>query len=424
MITILIKIHPLKPKFLQLLALVFFGSMTISSPSYAEWNICSIDGQLSTQLTKYVQETDTLVAQLQKIPSSCWGRRNSGLISNTQRTLDVVDKAWAEIPVMSNLSLDFEYNIKMAFKWESRSAVVENGKIFQKVEQSLINGLDTLSNRCNLDESRKAIIIQQLQINHALETLYKETALGYPWVTINVPEKYKTVAEEITRLYNPTATQGCRNQYTYEKMSQEIITKIGSIGGGIQKWLEEWKYAIALIRWGVWLQEGKYNELKKRLLLQELQRQGFSAWAIDQMVKWYDCVEAAMNGDTENVAMSFAEAKAKCTTVSILGVDRFMKWLNKILLGKDGAKTTVSYIERVQAYKNIERKSVDAVGMYYANLSIFKEDLGTNDEMLTKLISLHITLLDVNDRIEKRVPIMQKNCMKAQSGIIGGCSGK
>ncbi len=41
--------------------------------------------------------------------------------------------------------------------------------------------------------------------------------------------------------------------------------------------------------------------------------------------------------------------------------------------------------------------------------------------MIASLVSLHIDLLSVNKLIEKRIPVMQKNCMKALPDIVGGC---
>lgn len=101
-------------------------------------------------------------------------------MSNTRRTIDVLDKAKAEIPMMGDIILDFEYNIKMAFNGESRSAVAENGKVFAQMEQTLISTIDVLANKCNLDEASENIITSRIQLNHTLESLYKNTALDYP----------------------------------------------------------------------------------------------------------------------------------------------------------------------------------------------------------------------------------------------------
>ncbi len=41
--------------------------------------------------------------------------------------------------------------------------------------------------------------------------------------------------------------------------------------------------------------------------------------------------------------------------------------------------------------------------------------------MITNLVNMHASLVGVNALLEKRIPIMQKNCMKGSPDIVGGC---
>lgn len=135
------------------------------------------------------------------------------------------------------------------------------------------------------------IIIERIRINDALETYYKSVTVGLATDTSKIPSTYSNVIGEITKDYNPGSTQGCKNQFSFENMSETILKKIGSLSTGIDSSLTNWKYAIALIRGGDSMKQGQYSDLKKKLLTEELRRQGYSAGAIDQMVKGYSCME-------------------------------------------------------------------------------------------------------------------------------------
>lgn len=393
-------------------------SLLIFMPTSFAEGTCAIDGQLSPKLAEYVREMNDFGTKIKQLPSSCAGGKSNGIVSNSQRTLDTVEKAWAETSIMDRLDVDFAYNIKMAFKWESRDAVVQNGKIFWQVEKMLISTLDVLASKCNLDETNENAVTGRIKANNLLETLYQETAVWYPGVnTDDIPSEYQAVVSEIQQVYNPTATQWCKNQYSFEKMSEEIMNKIGKISFKIESSLTDWKYAIALLRGGSSLKQEEYSSLKKRLLTEELRRQGYSAGAIDQMVQGYTCMESAMQGDEENRIMDFASAKYSCARISILWVDRFMKEWNKMLLGSKWARTIAWYLNRYANYDEIKQKNIDSE-LTYTNLeSMFTEDIPDNEDFLNKFIDLHIMLLDVNERIGKRINPAIKNCKKTQPNI-------
>lgn len=115
--------------------------------------------------------------------------------------------------------------------------------------------------------------------------------------------------------------------------------------------------------------------------------------------------------------MDFAVAKSHCAKISVLGVDKFMNNWERMLLGSKGARTLVEYLNRSDKYQTVNYANKGVSDVYTSLTTEFARTTGTDGELLTKFINLHITLLDVNDRIEKRIPIMIANCKKAQPSI-------
>jgi hypothetical protein len=65
---------------------------------------------------------------------------------------------------------------------------------------------------------------------------------------------------------------------------------------------------------------------------------------------------------------------------------------------------------------------VIGVEVVYATLSAtFSKDDPIIDASMDNLLNMHGRLLSLNATLEKRIPEMQKNCMKANPSVIGGC---
>lgn len=127
--------------------------------------------------------------------------------------------------------------------------MIKNGKIFGQVEKTLISAIDSVANKCNLNEETETAIVSRLKTNELLEDLYQQTAIGYPGIsTDDIPDSYAPLIEEIQKTYNPEATKGCKNEYSVEDITEKILAKIETISFKIEDSLVDWKYAIALLR--------------------------------------------------------------------------------------------------------------------------------------------------------------------------------
>lgn len=99
-------------------------------------------------------------------------------------------------------------------------------------------------------------------------------ALGNP----TVPEGTglpKELLEEIALNYSKDATESCKNDAGLDRLSEKVSNLLASITGSAKKTdkkNDDWKIALDLFR-GT---STNYNDIEKKLLTEELARQGMT----------------------------------------------------------------------------------------------------------------------------------------------------
>jgi len=68
-----------------------------------------------------------------------------------------------------------------------------------------------------------------------------------------------------------------------------------------------------------------------------------------------------------------------------------------------------------------QARNVDIASVYHRLVPMVSSEVDINRSTQESLIDLHISLMAMNELLEKRLPAMQKNCMKGQPDIVGGC---
>jgi hypothetical protein len=143
---------------------------------------------------------------------------------NGMRTVEVIDRAFAQIPIFSNTFLDFLYNIRTLTSGNARSAVFRDGATFAQIEQQIATGISSVTSSCNLDDATQAGFMALLQENRTLENIYKQAALGTPSEPTGLSDANIAVAKAINTGYIPTATEACES--TQGKSFDEVMTKL------------------------------------------------------------------------------------------------------------------------------------------------------------------------------------------------------
>jgi hypothetical protein len=374
---------------------------------------CTISSGPSPELAKYIRYIDTEIARVKT--SAKWSCA-PGVVGSADRTIDILDKAKIQIPMSSNILQDFQYNVILALRGEIRSEVTRDGLIFAQIEKKLLSTLDILGNKCALDGEAESTIARLIRQNVYFENYYK-------WVALEQVSMGESDLEiDIWQNYTPSATSSCQGSTDPFGDIGKKLAAIQKNGLFTQDSTKEWKEAIALLRWdGV----GKkwYNDIQKNLLMQELQRQWLTKNMQDSIMKNFSCMSSASTekSSRDSGGSEVADtmlAQSRCFQNPILGYE----WLwTKLTDWQRTSPTTTDYIVRGHATEAL-KSDVTGVEVVYATLSAaFSKDDPIIDASMDNLLNMHGRLLSLNATLEKRIPEMQKNCMKANPSVIGGC---
>jgi hypothetical protein len=390
---------------------IILTSLTLL-PLSEGFGACSIEGKLTPKLAQYESDvSDALNKLKQGKTSKCWPW---WLTAPLNKSIELTDRAMLQIPVYGDIVTDFQYNTVMAFRGESRSAVITNGKLFPKIQTKIVSTIDSLASSCNLDIEQQVELVELIRVNYVLESVYKGTAIGTIQSSDGIPEKYREVYDEIIKEYHPKATESCKNEFDFEVSINKALETFSKWTFGIENAWDDWNEAIALFSWRSlrW----NYEEKARNLLKRELSRQWMSKNASDIILGNFDCVRKMENWDLS--IEDKAKAIAQCKQTPVVGIDKLKNEFNKII---NTSKNTEQYMARTLRTNALLDDTVDVNSLYNQYLWEFSNQIKLNEDLTASLINLHIDLLSINKLLEKRIPVMQKNCMKALPDIIGGC---
>lgn len=394
-------------KKILLISLALFSLFSFVMKGYAE---CSIDGKQSPLLAQYEKEMKTKFSKLRQNAKNNCGPTAGWWISSMNKTIELFDRAKVQIPLYNDIVTDFQYNITMTLRGESRSAVLENGKVFARIYNSTINpAIENLTSTCNLNEWTEEFIIEAIRTNSVLESIYKNVAIGNAPSSEWLSNTYLPLYNEIITTYTPGATESCKNEQNFQEGIDKILTSFTKGTFGIENSFRDWQEWIDLFSWA----SKKYNDTKRRLLLQELNRQWVTKWASDIIMSNFDCVRRIENGEWS--AEDKSKAVATCKEFPIVGLDKARENLEKAT--NQGSKTTTAYIANTlknQSRINDEWLVASLYEQYKWEASL---ETKVDDKILTSLIEMHIKIVNTNELLSKRIPVMYKNCMKALPDI-------
>lgn len=382
---------------------------------FAAWS-CAIDSGPIPELAQYSRSIDTEINRIKNSlpPGSNCGISKNGASSSVQRTIETIDMAFLEIPIFDNTFLDFAYTIKLAVNGDARTPVVQQGAIFNQIEQKITAAITSVSNSCNLNSSVKDEFKTLLQQNQALENVYKQAALWVPSEPTGLSDPNLLVARAINVAYVPTATAACEGNSGIDDPIEKIVSAIENLWKYNDSVFADWKKGIALLQWGGSKQSiQERNNQIRRLLQNELSRQWLSPRMIATIMGNYDCVKAKTAWDDSLLAS--VNAKAGCLSNPILGTENLLKlpWKTNALQAPTLDKRIYA-VDRLVKESNLKNSilKMDSL-MRYKNSS----EIEIKSKLMLDIVDLHISILATTRSIEKRIPKMRINCMKWQINI-------
>lgn len=136
-----------------------------------------------------------------------------------------------------------------------------------------------VGSQCALDRSidggtPESVLTDLLVKNKSLESFFRQVALGNPTDPGNTGLDQELL-KEIAFNYSKDATVSCKADSDLAKLGEkamELWTKISSLAKGTEKKNDDWKIALDLFRGTA----TNYNDIQKKLLSEELSRQGMT----------------------------------------------------------------------------------------------------------------------------------------------------
>ena len=377
----------------------------LSCLSIAHGASCALDTGMPAELTKYVTDTRAQALRIKNTYSNICG--TAGLEWSSNKLISSLEKAYDQVPMMNSLSSDFMYNVVFIYNHWTPKIVLEQGKIFETLEKStLYPTLETLSQKCQLDGPGEKEIIALIQRNNDLQDFFKKTVVGTTGVSGTDPLK-----NAIAQYYSPEATQTCTDKDNLD--IEKRLVAIEKFWWSISKAKENWDEAIRMIKgWSIKWQKS-YNQRQKQIFREELRKQWLGQNSINQMMKNLEC--AQQNNENPSLVEQSREAE-NCKR-------QYVIWYEKVVEALDfkrwKSKTSDIFSFVTATNKKQIRYESDILKTYaQVRTSAFSENNSEaiTNETITNLLNIHISIVTMNQTLEKRTKKMQENCMKWSVG--------
>lgn len=397
----------------SLLLFGFFFFMIFSSPKTTFAQTCEIENGPIKELSEYSQNISKELSEIAQ-KSSGWKCENN----ISQQASRVFDLAYADLSAIKHTLTDFQYNTIITARWNPRSAVLRDEKIFKQIEKVIENTTERIAANCGLNTENRKQIKEIIIETNILKEAFQKAAIGSISTSSEwIRPKYQNVFKRITEAYHPANTNSCNNDSLSAKDFWKTMKWMLNLWGKLDDSLSTWRKALALLRGGwKWLTPSEYQIKKRQLLEAELSRQGMTANMQNAILRNFDCFEAKTHG--ENNAENIVNARISCLSNPILWADQtfadFKNFINK-------SETIWELSQRKEKLVTLKSRSVDIGIMHETLKEIIKYDNENHSDITTSFIKLHARIQSTNTLLEKRLPKMQNNCMKWQPDVIGWC---
>lgn len=399
----------------------------VSSGAYASTEVCSIQSGPPPLFAAYIKNAKQQAQSIDTRYSGNLCSSGNSPMNAYKKTLSTLNKSSNQLPLMNNLITDFTYNVTTLYRLDMPPVVLTHGQLLYRLEiQTLIPTLERLASRCQLGGDAEREMIELISYNNTIQDYFRWVVNG------TAPKAADDLQEEIQKEYDESNTMKCTDDTStaIEKLSDTV----GGFGSDITIAMENWREAKALLSWeSTWGKEN-YAALQTKLLQTELSRQWLSQTAMTQIMNNLACAQAQTDG-TMSIEDQ-ARAKEKCKRVYVFWYDKLKADFIEVLWGnKDSAKgvfkntfkkpTNTDEFLLLQAKIDTHTQIDTTINALYGELQAISiseaDDEVITNKIITDLVNTHSSLVGVNRLIEKRIPMIQADCMKWNPWVTGAC---
>lgn len=406
----------MKKNFFYILVFVFgILNYNFTFANESNSNFCSINNSPSSALLDYYKSIENELSEISKNSKPDQGLCSFG---NYQKVTSVFDIAYANINSMKNLGVDFAFNTKIVWKWDSPKAISRDEKIFENLEKRVENTVKSLSQKCALNSVNRQYLADIIIEINDMKNIYQLASLNeFVKVDNIIRPKNHEFARQIQQDYWKFATSKCEPKNNSSQSFFDTLSWIFDLWTKKEKSLETWKKAAELITSAHSTQASAQMIKRQKSILQaELSRQWLSSSSQKVMLDNFTCYKSKIS-DPGNITDA-ALARISCANTWITWVEEVS---SSFEIFKKSSKNSDEFARKDEALIATKSRSID-IGLMYNKLdSMLSVSNENNDSTRANLIKLHSDLVFINEQIEQRIPRAQSNCMKWNPNIVGGC---
>lgn len=398
--------------------LVSFLCILNFNSAYSQENFsCELDFGTAPELLEYYKKIESELSQIaQNKEQDSWVCE----YWNYQKATSVFNLAWANMRTMDTLYSDFAFNIYTVGKIGSPGAVIRDEKIFSKLEKKVESITRNLASKCALNEQNEEKLAEILREIATIHGFYQNASYGVIRnvdLTGDIRAENKELTKAILTKYSQYNTESCKAQTNAPESFSQSLWSILNLGGKMEKSLETWRKATALIRSA---HDGGASEAmiarQRSILAAELSRQWLSPNMQRVMINNFNCYKSR-SSDTNNI-LDVVQNRMWCASIPVTWVEESMMDFHKFTWK---SSNTDELVKRQETLWYMQSRSIDIVNMHSKLQAMTSVSADTNDMTKANLIKLHSNLVKTNELLEERIPRAQANCMKWQPDLVGGC---
>ncbi|MDD2565373.1 MAG: hypothetical protein PHZ26_00545 [Candidatus Gracilibacteria bacterium] len=416
----------MKKTIIILTSILFFFQASISFAEGTAAGACEVESGPSKGLVEYFQDVQSILSAVQNEVGKAkgCGENGTGALDNVMGN---AQKGYSTIVGETNKVIDFNGFLS---SWEFNLYPIFNGNVpqeFYRDHDYLNNRIESI-NRISLVAAKKCALYIPFNANDTIKAKITKYGIDPSTIssTLNGLRKLnieataffrctvvgsmggcnlsnKTLKDVIQSSYGDTARDICNKNSSFDKMMEQLssITKYPYGFSGLKKGMNEWSKAITLL--GQTLggtNDKEYQELEKKLLTKELQKQGISGTQADAILNNLDC----MNDQSNTIAKCINKAIGRM-------IEPFKDAYKKI--SDDITKKspdTKSIPRQTESLKSLDYITKDIKNDYENIKTLMSGENKSQEKGLATLIQLHQNLNKTNETLKNYIKTAQELC--------------
>lgn len=411
---------------------------------------CTIKEAPDKAVQEYLKGVDKIVSEAMSAGADATCQDPSG---NRTATSDV-DKAQSSVVsgvnralTTSNVATSFRYTVDLVTRSEIPAGIRRDHSLLDQRQRKLIAAIDSLAASCGYDVTFKTeaspfptysvkdqkvgdVLQSVLSYHTSVMNVYREAVLGEePGSAPDLPFAPAGFVASVKKAYGPSAIAACNTsgEGTFFEKVKQAIDRIGNIGNVMQNGTKDWKDAWAMMQG----EHKQQDELEKRLLRQEMARQGMSTSSSERALRNLEAYNRGegwqgINGSVKGIGEAVNNGVAMAKGLYDQAVETaggFANGFSKALQPRpEDAKNADDYVQR---FVNLAELKSDVAGEiardYQQAFASISDDNSVADDNVGQLLEMHVILSKTLKSLAPYCETSRQACLDQAGNVPADC---